>query len=249
MGQVLEALHRLQAVELQLAEIRREGDSKARRVEHHERRLRQWEDKVRQGQLAKRDCQAKLDALQLDVAVREESIGRHRQTLNKAKTNKEYAAILTAMNTEKADSAKVETEILQAMDEIQKLKDEAGTAEADRAKLREHVDRATDLLRGYENDSKPRRDELDSRREECADGIDPGILTKFQRVAEHHDGEAMVPVHKLHPKREEYMCGGCNLKVTLEIVNALQTRDEIQVCKVCGRILFMETARTQGAHS
>ena len=59
----------------------------------------------------------------------------------------------------------------------------------------------------------------------------------------------MVPVHKLHPKREEYMCGGCNLKVTLEIVNSLQTRDEIQVCKVCGRILFIETPQTQSARS
>ena len=51
----------------------------------------------------------------------------------------------------------------------------------------------------------------------------------------------MAPVTKLHPKREEYACTGCNLNVTLEVVNVLHKGDELQLCSSCGRVLYLET--------
>jgi predicted nucleic acid-binding Zn-ribbon protein len=53
----------------------------------------------------------------------------------------------------------------------------------------------------------------------------------------------------MHPKRDEYLCSGCNMKVTLEVINALQTRDELQTCKVCGRILYWEAPEKQRARA
>jgi predicted nucleic acid-binding Zn-ribbon protein len=50
----------------------------------------------------------------------------------------------------------------------------------------------------------------------------------------------MALVERVHPKRVEYVCSGCNMSVTLEIVNALQSRDEVQTCQICSRILYFE---------
>ncbi len=247
MRETLEALHRLQAVERRLATLRRESEAKARRVEYHQRQVKTADEKLKASHDTVRERQVKLDALQLDVAAREESINKHRQALNKVRTNKEYAAVLTAMNTEKADNAKLETQILQLMDEVQGLQDEAAGVEAKKAGLLEEVARAEQALRTLETGSRRQYKGLHAERDEYADKVPPSALTTFTRVADHHDGEAIVPVHKLHPKRDEYGCSGCNMKVTLEIVNALQTRDEIQVCKVCGRILYLETPATQRA--
>ena len=36
------------------------------------------------------------------------------------------------------------------------------------------------------------------------------------------------------------------MTLTLEVVNLLKTSDEIQICKVCGRILYLENAARQG---
>ncbi len=241
MGQVLEALHRLQEVELELAELRRDRSVKVRRVESLNRQVRKADERIQQSQLSVRQRQIRLDALQLDVSAREDSVSKHRQALNKAKTNKEYAAILAAMNTEKADNAKYETEILQLMEEVQSQTAEMEEIEAERAKLQEGVAKAEENLRKFDEANKNQADALQSRRDECAEHLEPTTLNTFTRVAEHHDGEAMVPVSKLHPKRDEFMCSGCNIKMTLEIVNALQTRDEIQMCESCGRILYLET--------
>lgn len=245
MGDTLEALHRLQAVERQLATFRRDRESLERRVVYHKRQAEEAEQKLKERHDTTRERQVKLDALQLDVTAREESVDHHRQALNTAKTNKEYAAILTAMNTEKADNSKLETEILRLMDAVQELQDDTSNLEAARAELLEDVAGAEKALGTYEAESRRQFEGLRDDREQCAEKVPPSALATFNRVAGHHDGEALVPVCKLHPKREEYGCSGCNMQVTLEIVNTLHTRDDIQICRVCGRILFLETPAAQ----
>ena len=240
MGNMLEALYRLQDVELKLAEWRRAREIKTRRVDLHSRHVKKAEERVEQCQISVRERQVRLDALQLDVAAREEVINTHRQALNKAKTNKEYAAILTAMNTEKADSAKLETEILLLMEALQGLQSQAETIEAEKAKTLQDAARAEKLLSAYDAETKEDRDRLEADRERCSEGLPPTTLATFNRVAVHHDGEAMAPVTKTHPKRDEWACSGCNMNIALEVVNTLKIRDDLQVCKVCGRILCLE---------
>jgi predicted nucleic acid-binding Zn-ribbon protein len=244
MAQILEELHRLQEVELKLAVLRRTHEGKARRVELCRKRVRQADERLEQDQRTIRERQAKLDSLGLDVAVREEAIGKHRQALAKAKTNKEYAAILTAMNTEKADNTKIESVMLELMEEIQTLRDARARLEAERGKLVADVDAATGVLERYEAECRGQREALEARRDEHAARIPASSLNLFLRAAQKHDGEAMAAVRKIHPKRDDYVCSGCNMNLTLEIINALHTRDELQFCGACGRILHMAEAET-----
>jgi len=242
MGHMLEALKRLQIVETQLAEYRRQREEKERRVHTQQRQVARFDDQIREHEKSVREKQMRIDALQLDIASREDSVARHRQGLNKAKTNKEYAAILTAMNTEKADNTKLENETLQLMDELQILRNRSKEVEEERNKFVEQWDRAKETLAAFDAQSKGKIDGLMQQRQSCAEGIPPTALDLFSRVAHHHDGIGMVPVVKTHPKRDEYMCSGCNMKVTLDVVAGLHTKDDIQACKVCGRILYMDTA-------
>ena len=87
MGETIEELRRLQAVELKLAGIRRTRESRQRRLEVKLRHARQIEAKVEQNKIAYREQQVRVDALSLEIASREEAINKHRQALNKAKTS------------------------------------------------------------------------------------------------------------------------------------------------------------------
>jgi len=242
MGQVLEELHRLQAVELKLAAFRRTREAKGQRVEVCHKRARQTAERLEQDQRTLRERQAKLDSLGLDVAARDESIAKHRQALAKAKTNKEYAAILTAMNTEKADNTKIENMMLEFMEEIQGLKDARSKVLAERDKFAAAVEEAEARLAEYDEQVRPQRTALETSRDDIAARIPPSILSLFNRAAQRHDGEGMAAVRKIHPKRDEYVCAGCNINLTLEVINSLQTRDELQICHACARILHLEHA-------
>lgn len=242
MGSTLSELRRLQEVELQLATIRRNREGKARRVEVQKNRVRQIETRIDENRKAAKAQQIKIDELSLDVASREDSVDKHRQALNKAKTNKEYAAILTAMNTEKADTGKVETAVLQLMEELNKIKAEGTGFEAEREKVVAEVAAAEQLLQAFDAQSKAELDRLMAQRSQITTGIEPQALSIFDRTAQRHEGEAMAPVIKLRSKGDEWACGGCNLKITLEMVNALATRDEVRLCGACGRILYSDLA-------
>jgi predicted nucleic acid-binding Zn-ribbon protein len=87
--------------------------------------------------------------------------------------------------------------------------------------------------------------QLQAERAEAAEGVPPTVLQTFERVSERYDGEAMAMVVRTNPRREEFICQGCNMTVTLEKVNALITRDEVQQCQTCGRLLFLEQAATR----
>lgn len=249
MGQTLDALHRLQVVEKNLAGIRGDRAIKLRRVEGQQARIEKADKQHAEVRSKSQTAQIRLDALQLDIAAREESVVKHRAALNQAKTNKEYAAILTAMNTEKADNSKIETDVLELMQEVQDRSDEAKAIEEDRTNAEEGVAKAQAALDAFDNRVRDRQEALRAEREECAHNIDPSTLATFTRVAEHHDGEAMVSIQKLHPRRPDYMCGGCNVMITLEVMNTLQSRDEIQNCSACGRILFLEDKSKQGTRA
>ena len=240
MGSTLDALHQLQAIELKLAAIRRKREVKSGRIQTFNRKVSNTKAELEENARQRREHQVTLDALTLDVAAREESISKHRQALSQAKTNREYAAILTAMNTEKADNAKLESTSLQLMDTIQSLNDQHAETEAAEAELVQKVAASEESLRSLDDGSREERERLSCEGETCSQSIAPAALACFRRVAQHHEGEAMAAIAKLSPKSQDYVCSGCNMKITLEIINNLQTRDEIQICGVCGRILYLK---------
>ena len=59
------------------------------------------------------------DRLELELKSNEETISKLRAALNSARTNKEYAAVLTQLNTNKADNSKIETQALELMKDIE----------------------------------------------------------------------------------------------------------------------------------
>jgi len=240
MGSKLTELRCLQEIELQLAAIRRNREGKARRVETQRNRIKQIEARRNENHATAKARQMKIDELSLDVASREDSVDKHRQALNNAKTNKEYAAILTALNTEKADSTKLETTILQLMDELGKMKAMGAEIETEQQKVLADVAAAEEVLRAYDAESRAELERLTSERDAVARKIEPTVMAVFDRAALRHDGEAMATVAKLRPKGDEWACAGCNMKVTLEIINSLFSRDEVKLCGVCGRIMYLD---------
>lgn len=240
MGVLLEALHRLQEIELQLTDLRQRLGSKQRSVRAHERRVSEIQQEVEKKRGATREKQIEADRYGLDIKASEERIAKLRVALNAAKTNKEYSALLSQLNTDKADTSKTEDRLLGLLSEIDAMR--KGMAE-DEECLRAEQSMVESLQRDateYEAQQADRLKRLISERALAAEGIPPSALIAFERVAEHHEGEAMARVVQTNPRRQEFACSGCNMSVTLEQVNSIITRDDTMYCHTCGRILYLE---------
>ena len=244
MGQMLEGLLKLQSIERELAQVRRRLKTRQNAVNIQQRRIDQLQenwDALEQRRLALRK---NADRQQLDLRTSEEQVARLRTALNSAKTNKEYAAILTQINTLKADNAKLEESALRIM------QDEDGIrAEEDKAKGQINAEgRRLDEIQQTNAEEIAKlngmMEQLQARRAEAARDIDLTALQAFERVAEKYDGEAMAPI-QIEGKRPpyNYICGGCFMSLNAEHANALRVRDEIRRCDNCERILYLDPAR------
>lgn len=238
MGTKLDALFALQDIERQLTQFRDEADAKRRGIRVHQRALQKHEELVAANRTAITTSQMQIDQIDLSVKTNEESLVKHREALNRTKTNKEYAAILTAINTEKADNSKQETRQLELMSDQDALRATSEKCTAERDALVKRIAAAEQALQNYLDRVKPDTDRLTSEREVLADRIPPTTLAAFERVAEHHGGEAMAEIVVVNAKRDEHGCGGCNMSLTLQQVIAVQTSSDLQLCSSCGRILY-----------
>ncbi len=238
MGELISALHRLQDIELEISRLRRQEERKARQVSIAERQIRQIDEEV--GELQSRCAlqQRELDQLEQEVKGREASILKHRDELLRARTNKDYSAILTAINMEKADTGKIEKAALEKLAEVEALQEQVQAQVEERDSISERLKVAESALKDYRAKTADQRADLEKQREAASDALPTTAKATFSRVAERHDGEALAEILKLHPKREEYACGGCNMQIPLDSVNNVRLQDEIRMCPTCGRILY-----------
>jgi predicted nucleic acid-binding Zn-ribbon protein len=239
MGAKLQALFALQEIELQIVDIRRQLERKERRVNAQRRKLKAVRESIEAERITVRKSQSEFDALDGDIKGRSVNIDRLREHLNTVRTNKEYATVLARMNNEKADVSRLEARALQLMQGVEARKGElveherAETVEAER--LEEYEAQLTQTRASFAG----RLERLQRQREEATSGIEPRTTTLFERLAERYEGEVLAEVERTNPRKDEFICAGCHMSLRVEVANMLKSRDEIVVCKSCGRILFM----------
>lgn len=228
-----------------LYSLNQQIESQRSRARAHERHLASLGTQIEQMRDQIRKAQAMAGEADLELKTRDANLEKLRTQLNQSKTNKEYTALLREISTFKADSGKVEENALRRMNDVDDLKKKLSGMEQQSAQERKRVEDLQSQAKGREAELAGQVAELVSRRDAAAVGLPADVLMQFNRIAEAHEGEAMAPIVKAHPKREEYICGGCNMGVTLEQVNSLRSRDDVQICNCCGRLLYLdESARS-----
>jgi predicted nucleic acid-binding Zn-ribbon protein len=243
MGPVLNALIKLQSVENQLRAAKAKLARCRRNVIIAENQVRSlqnsYEAKKEEIQLTK----VQSDRLELELKTRDDEIAKLRAHLNSAKTNKEYAAVLTQLNTTRADNSKIEAQILELMKDIEadeaECKNIQGQIDERKQALEQIRKEAEQMAAKYEAEIAKIQAEWDRKTQD----IPPEPLRLFKRVAETYDGEALAVVDKQEGKTDAYSCGGCFMGITTESVNLLLSKDDIIRCPSCTRILVISDSQ------
>ena len=130
MGPVLHGLIKLQSVENRLRAVKSKLIRCRRDVIFQENQLRILQNGLEAKKEEIKLVQIQIDRLELELKEADAHIAKFRAALNLAKSNKEYAAILTELNTSKADNAKVENQVLDLMKNIEADKTDCGQVQA-----------------------------------------------------------------------------------------------------------------------
>lgn len=242
MGPKLQGLLALQDLELQIMDIRAQTGRKERQAAGQLAKLKTAEAAAEAKREEIRRTQMEFDRLDLDIKTRTTRVDRLREQLNAVKTNKEYAVILSEMNNDRADLNKIETAALERMGAIDTMKEELAALElvcdGERSRLKE-LETIFEETRATYSDRLTR---LEKQRDELMVDQDEKTRAMFARLSERYDGEVMARVVRTHPRRDDFLCEGCNMTIVTDRASALMSRDEVLTCRNCGRILYIETS-------
>jgi len=197
-----------------------------RKFEATKAHLNELEEKFKSVQLKRKE-------LELEMKAKEDDIAKANTQLTQLKTNKEYTTKLNEIASIKADKSIIEEKILLSYDEtdaiqaeISKEKVAVGTGE------KQYLARKKEI----EDDIKLMEDRikvLESQRKQLLPGVDRTLLNRYEKVLAHKDGLGIVPLNG-------NSCGGCNMNVPPQTINAIKMHDQLIECEKCLRIMYLE---------
>ena len=243
MGPILNGLIKLQSVENRLRAAKAKLTRSRRSVIIQENQIRSLqsalEAKKEEVQLARRQS----DQLELELKMRDQEVTKLRASLNSAKTNKEYAAVLTQLNTTRADNSKIETQVLELMKAVDVDQEECTNLQKQIEEQKQELEQTRKKVESSAAEFEAEIAKIQAEWNDVARSIPRKALEIFNRVAETYDGEAVVKIEEQEGRTSAYSCGGCYMGVPAESVNVLMTKDDILRCPNCTRILVLSDSR------
>ena len=202
-------------------------------------------ERARLDEIEKRELQsleqAKLEAKHLeterrklegDVTVKEEAVRKYKTQLLEIRNNDQFHALQHEISMAEQEIRKIEDAELEVMERLERGQ---GAVKAAESRLKDEAQRLSIQRRDLDEKEvvlKKQVAELKGEREGLVGGINPEILSRYERIAASKHGEAMVRI-------SHGMCMGCHLKLTAqEIHNAQGNVNELVTCTNCGRILY-----------
>lgn len=239
MGPTNVALVKLYRADQELRAAQENYESAARSVRVLERKVKELTAQLTALQHSLREQQAKANAFDLDLKSRDAHIEKLRTQQQQAKTNKEYQAFLAEINTGKVDRNKVEDEAIKVMEGVERTQGEVKTLQGQLDEEQKKLSAVQAQLGGRLSELQAEIDKLRPARDAAYQAVPARARQEFERLAERHEGEAMSPLEKPDRRREEYVCGACQMSLVVDVYNRLHSRDELVTCTSCGRMLYI----------
>jgi len=239
MGPVLNGLIQLQSVENRLRVEKAKLTRCRRNVIIQENQIRSLQNALEAKKEEVQLSKVQFDRLELELKSRDERIARLRACLNTAKTNKEYSAVLTQLNTTKADNSKIETQSLELLKDIEADETECKEIQNQIDEQKQQLERIRTEAETLAGKYQAEIDKIQAEWDQLAQTIPDKPLEIFKRVTETYDGQAVALIEQQGGTKGAYSCGGCFMGLTAECVNLLMTKDDIIRCPNCTRILAL----------
>lgn len=239
MGPTNIALVMLYKADQQLRAAQGRLDAASRDVRIQQRRVDDLAERQRLSHSKLMETRSKTSQIELDLKARDEHIEKLRVQQQNSRTNKEYQTFLVEINTEKVDKARIEEELLKLMEQVEKCqaedKDLTTQHQTEASKLETMKTQIAEKLAALQAEI----DSLKPSWQTAYDVVPSKAREVFDRLAEHHEGEALSALSKPDRRREEYVCSACNMELVTDIYNKLHSRDELIFCPSCRRVLYI----------
>ena len=173
----------------------------------------------------------KVKELEGEIEGQKQKIAKHRQQQMTVKSNDDYRALEREVATTQKGIRLLEDNELVVMEEMEQLAKVVHTRKGELAteeeEVRQELGRLDEMLVEIEAQLVALREE----RKGMVEGIDPAVLSRYERILAHVGDAAIVGV-------QGGACEGCNMRLPPQLVHDARKNDALTICNYCGRILY-----------
>ncbi|MBI4342201.1 MAG: hypothetical protein HY599_02405 [Candidatus Omnitrophica bacterium] len=238
MAEQLETLKRLQTLDSELFELRRQQDEKPRELEQveadaaaQEARVKEADAKLKTVQLAQREKEVELQG-------KEGSVKKLQGQLFQVKTNKEYSAMQHEIEALKADNSLLEEAILKEFDAIEAAAKERQAQQRRLAEVQERLTQERQRIEGELSAIGEQVARLERQRQTLLPDVPPKALSLYERILRIREGIALVPLLN-------DACGGCHRRLPPQVINLVHLNTDLVTCEACNRILYFDATHSK----
>lgn len=213
-----------------IRQMKRELQDIPLRQQSEESRLKTHKAAVAAAEEALKAQQSALKQQELEAQAQKEKIGKLRSQQMNLKTNKEFKAMESEIQSAYAGISSTEDLEIQLMEKIENakacLREQQAQLDAESKSVNEDVAALQSRAAGIQAELV----QLDAKRKEAAAAIEQDWLTQYERIFARKD-VALVPL-------SDGICGGCHMKLPPYIAHETRRRTAMVSCTNCGRLLY-----------
>jgi predicted nucleic acid-binding Zn-ribbon protein len=185
---------------------------------------------------------ARVETTKKDLRARERDLddigvkrSKSESRLYEVKTNDEYSAVLREIEEIKRTKAKIEEDILNLMEQQERLAGDVRDAENRLRAREEQAQKDEGVVRDRLGVVQKELEGLRAERATLAKELPIGLLGNYERVLKARAGLAVVAV-----SAPAFICGGCRMAIRPQAIQELRAAIQLMVCESCGRYLYWQ---------
>lgn len=169
--------------------------------------------------------------IEREIQMIDERIIKSNEKLRMVKTNKEYQLFLREVDDNKKRKDALETELLEFLDEKEKIQEIVLETEKEYHLLRDQIKAEQKEIEKKSIDDRELLDEYLARQNEIGQTLDVALMNRFAKISKMNNGSAVINV-----KNE--VCMGCFMNVPPQLYIEVQRGNSLISCPQCSRILY-----------
>ena len=233
MREHLELLWELQKIDLDLKNIEEERDRYPKEMKKLDEKQNLEKERIHKEREKLESLEKERRQKEKRLIGEQDKIKRSEGKMSEVKTNKEYRALLTEIETFKEAVGRVEEEILLNMDEVEELKKQLSKREKEIAITLEKVEAEKREIQERMGQGEVLWKEKLERKETLSKQVESKLFKLYNMLREKRQGIGMVSA------RNE-TCQGCFVNVPPQMFIEVQKNNSLIRCPNCNRILYWD---------
>ena len=231
--EIIELLLKVQGIDQVMNELKTEHDTIPEQLEKLDQSEKKLKKDVEEKQEELKEIKLSIREAEGKTVLLDETEKKYKQQLMTVKTNREYSALLTEIESVKREKEELDENAIKSMELIESIQAEIQGIKSELEEFQNQSKEKRAELTNKINDLKDRMAVEKQKRDNLAIRIDKSTIKLYERIMRSRKNLAVVTLRN-------GSCGGCFAEVPLQRVADIRKGDRLLTCDNCGRILYYE---------